>query len=125
MNVKKQHLETLYLVVKGTENILNLSESRKRDTFLKPLTEALETFYKERKVIYEKFCDKNEDGTPNIVENRYTFQNAEEVNKELTILLEETVELPSLEVSILEKSEYKPKIGEAEIIDKLITLCQN
>ena len=125
MNVKKQHLETLYLVVKGTENILNLSESRKRDTFLKPLTEALETFYKERKVIYEKFCDKNEDGTPNIVENRYTFQNAEEVNKELTILLEETVELPPLEVSILEKSEYKPKIGEAEIIDELITLCQN
>lgn len=125
MNVKKQHLETLYLVVKGTENILNLSESRKRDTFLKPLTEALETFYKERKVIYEKFCDKKEDGTPNIVENRYTFQNAEEVNKELTILLEETVELPPLEVSILEKSEYKPKIGEAEVIDEFITLCQN
>lgn len=125
MNVKKQHLETLYLVVKGTENILNLSESRKRDAFMKRLTEALETFYKERKVVYEKLCDKNEDGTPSIIENRYTFQNAEEVNKELTTLLEETVELPPFEVSILEKTEYKPKIGEAEIIDEIIKLCQN
>ena len=52
MKVKKQYFDILFLVLKGTENVLDLSEARKRDAFLKTLSVELESFYKDRTTIY-------------------------------------------------------------------------
>ena len=87
MKVKKQHLELLFLVIKGTDGQLNLAESRKRDAILKSLIPSLETFYSDRKVIFEKFCDKDEEGNPNVVDSKYTFHNSvvADITKEMEI----------------------------------------
>ncbi len=127
MKVKKQHLEILFSTLKGTENILSLPDSRKRDAFLKALSSELETFYKERTVIYETFCDKDENGKPDIKDDKYHFapEKFDEINGELKTLGDEEVTIDLSITGVLEKSEYKPKIGEAEIIDKLIELCES
>ncbi len=127
MKVKKQYFDILFLVLKGTENVLDLSEARKRDAFLKTLSVELESFYKDRTTIYETFCDKKEDGTPDIIDNQYRFDpiKLDDINKELKALYEEEVSFDLPIKGILEKSEYKPKVGEAEVIDSLITLCEN
>lgn len=120
--MKKSQLETLFNVLKGTEGTLNLAESRRRDAYLKPLIEALETFYKDRVKIYEKFCTKKEDGTPDIEGGKYIFptESLEETNKELETLSQETITIEGDIKDLLEKSEYKFKIGEAEILDKIL-----
>lgn len=120
--MKKSNLEVLFNVLKGTEGVLNLAESRRRDVYLKPVLTALETFYKDRNTIFEKFCTKKEDGTPDIHEEKYSFppESLDELNKEIEVLLNETVEIPGDVKDLLEKSEYKPKIGEAEQIDELL-----
>ena len=127
MKVKKQYLEILFSTLKGTENLLSIAESRKRDAFLKELAPKLDNFYKERSFIYETFCDKKEDGTPDIRDDQYRFDPAKlkEINSELETLGNEEVSFDLLINGILEKSEYKPKLGEVEIIDKLIELCES
>jgi len=127
MKVKKQYLEILFSTLKGTENLLSIAESRKRDAFLKELAPKLDNFYKERSFIYETFCDKKEDGTPDIRDDQYRFDPAklEEINSELETLGNEQVIIDLPINGILEKSEYKPKLGEVEIIDKLIELCES
>lgn len=127
MKVKKQYLEILFSTLKGTENSLSIAESRKRDAFLKELAPKLDNFYKERSFIYETFCDKKEDGTPDIRDDQYRFDPAklEEINSELETLGNEEVSIDLPINGILEKSEYRPKLGEVEIIDKLIELCES
>ena len=73
MKLPKKYLESLYLTVKGTEGQLTLAEARVRDRFIKPVTEALQTFEAERKDIYEKFCNKTEDGKPDTTDNKYSL----------------------------------------------------
>lgn len=127
MKVKKQYLETLFNFIKGTDEQLTLSESRKRDAFLKEIAPVLETFYADRKVIYEKFAVKDASGKPGIVNDKYSFEKEviEELGKELTLLFEEEVEISNLPKDIVDKSEYKPKVGEVEIIDNLLATCEN
>lgn len=126
MKIKKGNLEVLFLTVRGTEGVLNLRESRTRDAFLKPLTEITQTFEAERRVIYEKFCTKKEDGTPDIDDQKYKFppEDLAAVNEELKTLYSEEVEVPVLVPSallaILERSNYQPKIGEAAVIDEVL-----
>lgn len=125
MQVEKKHLEIFFQALKGTEGVLSLKESRIRDAFMKPLGEATETFYKERTAIYEQFCDKTEDGKPDITDNKYHFKQEvlEEVNKELLTLANETVDLnPHPEIKeIMEKTTYSPKYGETEVIDEILS----
>lgn len=126
MTLKKLYLETLFNFTKGTEGILSLSDSRVRDNFMKPLGETLQTFVNDREVIYKNFCLKKEDGEPDLLEgNSYQFppEKVEEINRELKVLGDEEVEVstPDKLKEILEKSEYKPKIGESEIIDEILT----
>jgi len=128
ITLTKNKLEILFLTVRGTEGVLSLSDSRTRDAFLKPLLEATKTFEEDRKAIYEKFCTKNEDGTPDLTDDKYHFEPEilEDLNKELTILYTEEVELPVAQndalKSILESTEYKPKVNEVEIIDEILAL---
>lgn len=128
MKLSKKYLEVFFYTIKGTEGILSLSESRIRDSFIKPLAEATETYLKDRTKIYETFCMKKEDGTPDLLVQEkttsYQFppERLDEINKELTTLSEEEVDLdvPEKLKEILEKTDYKPKTGESELIDEIL-----
>lgn len=126
MKILKKQLEVLFLSLKGTENVLTLAESRIRDSFIKQVASELDTFYADRKKIFEKFCIKDEDGKPLVKNDQYNFENEvlEELNAEITTLLNEEVSIPTEhEVALkvfITKTEYKPKLGEAEIIDQII-----
>lgn len=128
MTLEKKELEMVFNVLKETN--LNLQDSRIRDSFLKQVGIELDQFNKDKTAIYLEYCDKNEDGTPEIVDGKYHFQNnvLEKINDEITTLLSETVELSidnpdTLDKikSFVEKTDYSPKIGEVEIIDSFIT----
>lgn len=126
MNLKKSKLELLFNFTKATDGALTLAESRARDTFIKPLVDLTQTYLNDRDAIYKEFCFKNEDGTPDLKDgNQYQFdrKNLEEINKEVEILGNEEVDVivPANLKEILEKSTYMPKIGEAEIIDEILT----
>lgn len=126
ITTKKSQLEVFFLTLKGTEGVLSLADSRIRDSFLKPLTEATQTFEQDRKVIYERFCTKDSNGDSDLSDNQYKFPKdiLEEMNKELEILCDEEVALEAPEglKEIMEKTEYKPKTGEVEIIDQILEL---
>jgi hypothetical protein len=124
MQITKRELEPIFLAVKGTEGVLSLKDARVRDSFMKPLTEALMSFEKERNAVYDQFCIKTEDGQPDLSDGSYHFDKGEieKVNEELKTLIAEPVELtpPAGLKEILERSEYKPRVGEVEIIDSFI-----
>lgn len=125
--IKKGSLEVFFNLTKGTEGALNLAESRIRDTFIKSLSEVTQTYIDDRNKIYVAFCIKNEDGQPDLVDgDKYKFpkEKRDELAQELETLFEEKVELdtPVGLKEILEKSEYKPKLLEAEVIDNIINL---
>lgn len=126
MTLEKRYLETLFLLTQGTEGQLTLKEARTRDAFMRPVREVTQTFEADRRVIYEKFCDRNEDGTPDTSNDKYKFKNAivAELNDEISILASETVAIDTPEgiKEILEKSDYKPRIDETEHIDHILSL---
>jgi hypothetical protein len=126
MKLKKSDLEVIFNFTKGTEGVLNLADSRFRDTFLKMLSDKTQAFYDERNKIYEAFCVKK-DGKPDLKDgDKYQFEKADlpKLNEELLVLANEEAvitlpdNLPTTKLKeILEKSEYKPKALEAEVID--------
>lgn len=126
IQVPKSHLEAFFLAIKGTEGVLSLPEARIRDPFFKQLTEVTAQFEQERKAVYEKYCNKDAEGAPETIDDQYKFENdvLELLNGELEILYAEEValEVPEQLKNILEKTEYKPKAGEAEIIDEILNL---
>lgn len=128
MKIKKSSLETLLNYTKGTEGVLNLTDSRIRDNFIRPLTETTQMYFDDREKIYKTFCLKNEDETPNLLAgNKYQFPKEvlEDLNKELEILGNEEADInftdnPLQIKGLLEKSEYKPMLLESEIIYTII-----
>lgn len=126
LTIPKKQLEVLYQTLKGTEGQISLTQARARDLFMKKVTDALETFYADRKKIYETFCTRDADGNPDIKNNLYTFEKekAEEMQKEFNVLLAEevTVEVPFHDVikSVINNTGYKPMQGEAEMIDEIL-----
>lgn len=125
MHIKKGLLETLFQVTNGTGSVLTLSEARVRDRFMKSVLAETQSFEAERKAIYERFCDKNAEGEPDVTNDQYKFASTvlKEMNTELTTLYDEEVSIDVHEgiKAILEKTEYKPKVGESEKIDELFT----
>lgn len=130
IKLQKSKLEVFYKVLKETQGVLSLSDSRIRDSFMKPLGEQLDIFIKNREDIYKKFCEKNEDGTPNTEDNKYKFLNEDldEINKELLTLANEEVIITypfgvsnSKLKEFIDVSNYKPQIGEAELIINLLS----
>jgi len=125
MKLEKRYLEVLYKTIKGTEGVLTLAEGRIRDAFMKDVTEATTQFENDRRVIYEKFCTKTDDGKPDVSDGKYHFKTEEvsEIQAELETLYAEEVELPSPSglKEIVERTQYKPEIGESEKIDHIIS----
>lgn len=125
MKLEKKYLEVLYKTIKGTEGVLTLAEGRIRDAFMKDVTEATTQFENDRRVIYEKFCTKTEDDKPDVSDGKYHFKpsDVKDIQSELDVLYAEEVELPDNEriKEIIERTQYKPEIGEAEKIDHIIS----
>lgn len=127
MKIKKQLLEPLYNLTKGTGGVLSLSEARKRDVFFQELEKIVARFDEDRQKIYKAFCIKKEDGTPDLKDgDKYQFpvDKVEEMNTELENLYAEEEEIETAQdlKLILEKSEYKPKINESVLIDEVLKL---
>lgn len=125
MQLQKVQLEVFFKVLKGTEGLLDLKESRERDRFMRSLVEETTTYEGERKVIYEKFCNRSEDGTPDTSDGKYKFpaEVLPELSSEVEVLNKELVSLvytPGLTDMVL-RSAYKPLVGEAESIDLIVT----
>lgn len=124
MTLKKSELELTFNVLK--ETTLNLSDARIRDNFLKPVGEALDQLNKEKSAIYLEYCDKDEDGNPEITDDKYHFESAalETGNSELKILYAEEIEIPLANQEkikeFFESTAYAPKLGEIDIIDDII-----
>jgi len=124
MTTKKKNLELIFNVLRETK--LSLADSRIRDAFMKQFGEALDDFVKERENVYIKFCDKDEDGNPKVLENKYTFQKSvlEEMSNELEILLNEEVAIAADNTEkikeFIESTQYNPKPGEVELIDEFL-----
>ena len=122
MEVEKKDLEVLFKIIKETN--LNLKEARVRDPFLKDLGNKLDTYYFDRKAIYEKFCKKTEDGLPDTKDDKFTFEKdvVKELMSELEILNAEVVKIEVVDglKGFIENSAYKPEYGEIEVIDKLL-----
>ena len=125
MLVQKQHLQTFLDVLMGTQGVLNLADSRIRDMFMKKIVAFIETYTEEKNKIYAQFALKKEDGTPDIDDGNYHFDPKDviQINEELMILAKEEVELSGVSKikSFIEQSEYKPRAGDAEIIDELLS----
>lgn len=123
MKLQKKYLEVLYKVVKGYKT-KKMVEGRIRDAFLKDLSTPTDQFILDRNAIYVNFCDKKEDGTPDIVNDKYKFNPKllEEINAELKTLGAEEVEInPPTEIkNIIDQSEYETEAGETLIIDEII-----
>ena len=117
MKIQKKHLTPLYLALKETDGVLSLKEARVRDQLLKPLLEVTKTFEEDRTKIYATYGE--------LKDNQYHFkpEDVETVNKEVTELYAEEVELPDVAgiKAIIENTTYKPKTGEAELIDEVLT----
>ncbi len=128
MVFKKKYLVVFLKALQETN--LNLVDSRIRDEFHKSLFETTREFEIGQQAIFKEFCIKNKDGEPEMTEKgEYQFnvgEPSESVKKETEILLEEEVELtpknPAKIKEFLDLTEYKPKVGESEIIDEIIKL---
>ncbi len=127
MTIQKKNIEVVFLALKETSP--NLADARIRDSFLKPLGEALDQLNRDKTAIYVQYCDKNEDGSPKIELGNYHFktEDIDTINEELNTLFDETVDIPTDNPSVpeklkelIEKTNYSPKIGEVEIIDSFI-----
>lgn len=128
MKISKKHLELLALLVKEVE--LNLADARVRDSVFKQLVDHITEFGEAKKKIIETFCNKDEDGKPLIEDNKYSFKTEviDDLNKEFDVLVGEEVEIKLDSTDklkeIIEKTSYKPKTGEMEQIDTIISLIK-
>ncbi len=131
MKIQKKYLEVIANVTAACTDI-PLKDGRVRDAFLKELGSNLPAYHADLSKIYEKFCEKDEAGkskTSKPEKGRgviYHFKDEvlPEVNKELEILDNEIIEIkttPQLK-AIIEKTEYKPKVGESGVIDEILAL---
>lgn len=125
MKLQKKYLELFFKVVKGYKTP-KMAQARLRDSFLKELSGPTDQFIQDRNAIYINFCDKKEDGSPNIINDKYKFDPKllEEINAELKTLGDEEVELtvPGEVKNFIEESSYESEAGETTIIDEILAL---
>lgn len=118
-----KHLEITAKFLNETK--LSLADARVRDAFLKDLFTKLKSVDENRTKIFVEYCDKDEEGNP-IQEkpNTYSFKgdNIQKANDELTLLMDEKVELELTDKlkEYINQSDYKPLVGEAELIDEVL-----
>lgn len=127
MKLEKKYLPVFLKTLQATN--LNLIDSRIRDDFHKELFETTRDFEIAEQAVFKEFCIKNKDGEPEMtVSGQYQFtlgENSDNATKEREVLLAEEIELnpknPAKIKEFLNLSEYKPKVGEIEMIDFILT----
>ena len=84
MKIQKKYIETLYKVISGYKTP-KMALGRIRDGFLRTLAPFVDQYGKDKQEIYEKFCIKKEDGTPDIKDDKYHFEKEKltEINEEI------------------------------------------
>jgi hypothetical protein len=127
MKLKKSHLVVFLKAIKETD--LGLADSRIRDEFFKPLFEETKNFEEAQQTIYKTLCKKDKDGNPEMTslgQFQFEGENAKKVIEELDILSKEEVELTPKNTTkikeFLENTSYKPKVGEADLLDDVLKL---
>lgn len=128
MKIQKKYLELLFRAVSGYKTD-KLADARIRDSFLKTLSDNVDTFIKDRNDVYVKFCNKDEEENPIITDNKYTFKKEVivDLNKELNILIEEEIDIESSSNNekikeFIENSKYETEAGESLAIDEILKL---
>ena len=123
--MKKKQIELLFKVLRDTD--LSLKDARVRDEALRTITPTLEAFYADRKKIWDKYCDKNEDETPKETsDGQLTFATAilPQLTKDLEEFVNEDVLLTFKDVEKIKKfaenTNYKFGFGEVEVFDEII-----
>jgi len=100
MKLKNYQLDVLAKVLNYP---MTFKKSRVKNKFLTEVYQNIELMEKDRKVIIDKLCKKDNDKKPILKDNRFTFtdSNLEKFNKEYAILSKEEVELPNLSTEII------------------------
>ena len=128
MKIQKSDVGVILSFLGGADE-LKLKDARIRDKAIRDLTEYKKVYEVEKTKVYEKFCTKDDDGKPKVERNpmggvKYNFPTEiiEDLNSEMKILNEETFTYkPNADVvRFIEISNYKPKVGEVEIIDDVL-----
>jgi hypothetical protein len=116
MQLKKEEILVLQKVLIGTEDKLNFADARIRDKFLKALVEEIQAYYEARNKLLVSIAEPIEGE-----ENRFNL--TPKFMEEEKVLNEEEVELPDEPKlrEFIELSEYKPKIGEIDLIDSILS----
>ena len=84
---------------------LNIKTQFNLDKNVKEIDKILESYNASRKKLIEKYCDKDEEGKPSIINNQYTFkENLDEFNKEFNELnsIENDVKIIKFSIDELE-----------------------
>lgn len=116
MQITKEEALILQKVLVGTQEKLDFAESRVRDKFLKSLAPEIQSYYEARNKLLISLAEKIEGE-----ENRFNL--TPKFLEEEKILNEETIELPDEPKlkDFIELSDYKPKIGEIDLIDNILS----
>lgn len=122
--MKNKHLEIIFKALQETK--LSLADARIRDAFMKPLVEKLKEYEENKTKIFIEYCVKDDDGKP-VQEkpNTYKFEGEDtikKVNEEIETLLNEEVKLELTDKlkDFINQTEYKPLVGEVELLDEAL-----
>lgn len=116
MQITKEEALVLQKVLVGTQEKLDFADARVRDKFLKSLAPEIQLYYEARDKLLISLADRIEGE-----ENRFNL--TPKFLEEEKILNEETIELPDEPKlkEFIELSEYKPKIGEMDLVDSILS----
>jgi len=101
------------------------SDAKLRDIFGRNLLQAHKTYDEKRLSLCEQMCDKDDQGKPVTKDKNYVFSDTikPEFDTKLTDLMNEEIEIPlrfgdaHRLKNMIEKTQYTPAVGEAEIIE--------
>lgn len=100
---------------------LNIKTQFNLDKNVKEIDKILESYNASRKKLIEKYCDKDEEGKPKIIDNQYTFkENLDEFNKEFNELNSIESDIKIIKFSIDELEGVKVNSTELASISYMI-----
>ena len=100
---------------------LNIKTQFNLDKNVKEIDKILESYNASRKKLIEKYCDKDEENKPLIINNQYTFkENLDEFNKEFNELNSIENDIKIIKFSIDELEGVKVNSTELASINYMI-----
>jgi hypothetical protein len=124
------------LFIKSLTLNLSFERSKARNEFIRSLTPAFESMEKERTALSLKYCNKNDKGEPEILNNQYQFTNenlalvTKDYNdlqeKDFVVEINEHVE-KNLKVikDIIENSDTKYSMQDSIVLERIVDAIDN